>query len=433
MDLKLFVDTMEYLHFRPLDELDLPGLTGADSVTVVIPRITIRELDKHKSSHPIRAIRDRAKRVLAEIERAIKIGGAQKRKIGIEYFDVNPKDELEEFDLNPEWADDVLIASILAYTKNTGDANVALLTQDTGPRLSCHRLDIKAFELTEDLRLPEELNETEKENRALRQQLAQVTQLRPILSFGFAGQPEIESFARFSVQRPDDVDEEKISRIVQEIRDKYPRRLVDENERRMAYLVGLASTGEGPQQWDEYNERLESFYLEVEEHHRAIHKFNQAHRLRISFSGLIRNTGNAPAIDVDVLLRIPKPLNVYPEDGLPEEPEEPTPPRKPKSRFEEITLGALSRQYYPGALAPYLDLLGKPSTFEIRKVQEFNLVSDHFDRIKHGTTVNFPTIYIEFPSFEEACSFHVQYEIRPANTAAPFIGEMHFVLDKQAS
>ena len=44
MDQKLFVDTMVFLHFRPLGELDLPARVQSDTVTLVVPRITLREL-----------------------------------------------------------------------------------------------------------------------------------------------------------------------------------------------------------------------------------------------------------------------------------------------------------------------------------------------------------------------------------------------------
>ncbi|MBP7476722.1 MAG: hypothetical protein KA810_15845, partial [Pyrinomonadaceae bacterium] len=86
MSLKLFVDTMIFLHYRPLDELDLKTLTGGDEVSIVITNVLLHELDKHKSSHPIRKIRDRALRVLQDFEKGLDANESSERALPLEYF-----------------------------------------------------------------------------------------------------------------------------------------------------------------------------------------------------------------------------------------------------------------------------------------------------------------------------------------------------------
>ena len=46
----VFLDTMIYLHYKSLEEIDFVDLLNADIVKIVIPRITIKELDKEKSA-----------------------------------------------------------------------------------------------------------------------------------------------------------------------------------------------------------------------------------------------------------------------------------------------------------------------------------------------------------------------------------------------
>src|ERR1700750_282069 len=102
MELKVFLDTMVFLHFRPLDELGLKTLLRTDNITLVVPRVTLRELDKHKSSHPSQKIRDRARRALNDLETAI-TKSEFLGQLGIEYFATYPKEQLQRLNLNEAW------------------------------------------------------------------------------------------------------------------------------------------------------------------------------------------------------------------------------------------------------------------------------------------------------------------------------------------
>ena len=66
--MKLFLDSMLYLHYRAVEEIDLCAQFRTDTLTVVIPRIVLRELDKHKTTHPSSKVRERARRILKKIE-----------------------------------------------------------------------------------------------------------------------------------------------------------------------------------------------------------------------------------------------------------------------------------------------------------------------------------------------------------------------------
>ena len=115
---KLFVDTNVDLHYRPLPELNLPQLTNAKQVTVILPRITLRELDKHKSTHSSRKIKDRAGKVLAELELAVTEGTPLGGKIGVEFFQADLTDQLAAHGLDPHWHDEVMVAAALLVPKH---------------------------------------------------------------------------------------------------------------------------------------------------------------------------------------------------------------------------------------------------------------------------------------------------------------------------
>src|SRR5688572_28140989 len=116
MNTCIFPDTNIHLHFAPLDELDLSALAGVPlgDITVVIPRVVLRELDEKKSNHPSQRVRDRARRTLRDIEAALSGGGLLKGKIRVQLFDSYPTKEMDEYHLNAGWADDILFASAMA-------------------------------------------------------------------------------------------------------------------------------------------------------------------------------------------------------------------------------------------------------------------------------------------------------------------------------
>src|SRR5436305_645554 len=66
--LKLFIDTMIFLHFKQLPELKLHELFGVDEITIVVPTVTIRELDKHKTTHSSSKVKERAKKAIHAID-----------------------------------------------------------------------------------------------------------------------------------------------------------------------------------------------------------------------------------------------------------------------------------------------------------------------------------------------------------------------------
>jgi hypothetical protein len=73
-EVNVFLDTMVYLHFVPLEQIDLCGVLGADRVTILVPRVTLKELEKHKINHASARSRDRARQALALLEKHVESG-----------------------------------------------------------------------------------------------------------------------------------------------------------------------------------------------------------------------------------------------------------------------------------------------------------------------------------------------------------------------
>src|SRR5690606_37435868 len=76
----------------------------------------------------------------------------------------------------------------------------------------------------------------------------------------------------------------------------------------------------------DYNAKLDTFYSRWEAYLREEHAFREPECRRIQFAIEIRNTGTAPAEDVDVSFHFPDGFRLMTEDDLPVAPRQPESP-----------------------------------------------------------------------------------------------------------
>lgn len=65
----VFPDTNTFLHYQNIDQIDWPDVLGCDEVTIVITRIVIRELNRHKDGPTSPKIRERSAAALCSHSR----------------------------------------------------------------------------------------------------------------------------------------------------------------------------------------------------------------------------------------------------------------------------------------------------------------------------------------------------------------------------
>ncbi len=434
--MKVFLDSMIYLHYRSIEEIGLPSVLHTDSVTIVIPRVTLRELDKQKNTHQSSTVRNRARRILKKIEQWTSGQASVRQGVSVEFFPVVPTINYAKHGLNAQWSDDVLIASILEYRGTHSTEQIVLITQDSGPRLTAHQLGITVAELPEDMKLPEELSPLEIENRELSRMLERLQNALPQLTVCFAGSNEPETHARFSLPPPPDTMEDEIARKINDLRSRLPKQYPPKAPS-PAPRDSLTSLCEQylaldpipPEEYDRYNRDVDAYLAEYEQYMRETWEQNVALRRTIRFQIEIRNTGSAPADDVDILLHFPDGFTLMTGDDVPDLSKEPRPPRKPRSRMEMLTdsIGRIPNFTMPSLAIPDFRM---PTSFNIERTGSYR-VTDHFTRIKHGASVQLPEMFLTFNSYELAKSFHCDYTVRPANLPDPVGGEIHFVIERQ--
>lgn len=443
--MKVFFDTMMFLHYKSPDQLDFGGIFGPPPHTIVIPRITLRELDKHKNTHKSGRIQERARNVLKKIERWT--AGAEVRPgVSAEFVSAMPAVDYAKLGLNPDWSDDLLIAAVLQYKVDHATESVVLVTQDSGPRLTASHLNIRVQTLPDEYRLPQEPDPIELENRELAKTIATLQNARPKLILTFAGSVGSDGHACFTLPLPPASEDEAIAQKLEELRKKWPKQHPPEaappaaspHQARLALIVQRASAGSiapiPPDEYERYNRDVDEYMKAYDRYLRDTWEAQVAMKRSIRFEIQVQNIGNAPAEDVDILLHFPDGFRLCSEDGLPGRPEAPRPPKKPRSGFETI---AERMSFMPDLGLMHADMgratlpvFKMPRAFAIERTGSYD-VKDHFSRIKHGDGAVLPEMFLTFDSYASACSFKCQYTIRPANLPGAITGELHFVIEKE--
>src|SRR6266550_1517686 len=416
----LFLDSMVYTHYKPIEDVDWLVAVGAEKVTIVVPRVTLKELDKHKNTHPSAKIRDRVAGVLKRLEKYLPGGADLRPGVNISRYQRHPSDsELAERGLNAIWSDDVLIGTILLYRAEHPDAEVMLVTQDTGPKLTALDHDLKVLALPENLRLPAEQDPIQKENEQLRQMILKQQGARPELHLAFTGhdQPYIEIL----LDAPNPFPADKAKQTLTEIAAKHPR--VTPGESKVdAYILPR------PEEHVRYNGERETYLIEYEKY--LINKWNHENAVRrsLSLSFSLFNSGMRPAEDIDIHLYIPDGIIVHEREPSSRTPGEPTPPKPVRSAAqmmaERITgpVGLLGDMSFGSAsTGPFVG--PESSGLTIKRTNSYE-VTTHIQTLKHGYSVPIPPVHIEFES-EQPSSFGIKYSLHPANLPESVDGELH--------
>jgi len=435
--MKVFFDTMIFLHYRSLDQIDLTQILGPPPHTLLIPRITLRELDKHKNTHRSNRIQERARKVLKKIE-AWAGGNEVRTGVSAEFLSVIPMVDYAKLGLNPDWNDDILIATVLQYKTDHPDEAIILVTQDSGPRMTASQLGIAVLELPAKWKLPVEPDPIEVENRELAKTIAALQNALPKLVASFEGTDEPQQYATFALPPPPESMEHEIERKLAELKTKLPKQhppQPDPKSTASLFQSQLSSLGHialiTPEEYERYNIGVDEYIGDYERYMRDTWEAQAATKRSLRLEIEIRNIGNSPAEDVDVLLHFPDGFRLFSEDDFPSLPEEPRPPRKPRTSIQMMTE---SISYIPriDLGRPALPDFSMPGSFSIERTASYN-VRDHFQRIKHGDRVVLPEMFLTFDSYEAAGSFSCHYTIRPANLPEAITGELHFVIEKECA
>ncbi len=432
----VFLDTMVYLHCTSIDDIPFPDILDADHVTIVIPRITVQELDKHKNTHPSQNIRDRARRALKLIHsHATGECPPIRQNVNLQYFHGTKTFDYAGHGLDPTWNDDLLLGSIILFKESNSGVKVVLVSYDTGPQLTAHHHSIECIELPSKYQLPTAEDPLLKENRQLKNDLLRLQNISPRLLIGFQDCDDEQAHHDFILTCPNSIPAFDKDILLRKLREAFPpihppatpQKAKSSASAYPSLLAGINFDPIPDYEYDRYNSGLESFFTDHIKYLEQLAAYRTRSARTIVVELDIRNSGSAPADDIDLHMHFPDGFDLYTDADLPDEPIEPKPPDKPRSH-SQLRMSVLGRSIS----LPSLASITKPSvasSFSLKRTNSYDL-KDHFDRLKHGYLIRLKRLHVVFPSYEAASSFRIGYSISAANVPQATNAALDIVIKK---
>ena len=177
-------DTNLFIQCRPLQELDWSIWAEFDEIHVIVCRPVQREIDNQKTRGNDRVAK-RARKTNSLFRRIINSKNGyeliQEAKPQIKLL-VDPtyqpsSDLRDQLDYNE--IDDQIVGCVYSFKARNPEADVRLLTHDTGPMASAQMCSLPFAEIPDDWILPPESNDTEKENAKLREEVERYKKTEP--------------------------------------------------------------------------------------------------------------------------------------------------------------------------------------------------------------------------------------------------------------
>jgi hypothetical protein len=421
----IFPDTNIFLHFKPLNEVDLLKLIGCDEVEIVIAPVVIDELDRAKWDHQASGIRDRAKANARKISDWLAQGQPIRRGVSISLAARPPEEIFRKHQLDSGVGDDRLIASILEYQERYGVGTVVLLTADFGPQLRARSFGLPFIELPSNLELPPAQDAQKQEILKLQQQLARLQSRAPSLILTFEGKSDtLEIQLEPQLSAPPEG-------IVRQLEENM-RRL---KSNRYYNFTDEASSAVGPvtfalshvlEDMRPSQEEVERYQREVEEYRNKyeyylqhdLEVFNRQKRT-IELNLLLTNAGTALAEDVVLTLTLPEKLYWTKAPSSEEFMPIPTPPKPPRNKselmidsFAQITVS----QSYHTRLPHLSDDVYDISNELYRPVFEDTRLTWELGDLRHGSSIELEPLYVVFRDSDKISTFEFEVSIHEHKT-----------------
>lgn len=439
----LFLDTMIYLHFSPLENIPFNEIFDSEKIIIVFPYITAIELDKHKDTHQSQRIRDRASERLNMIYKTLTGTSTKIREnVFLEDYCRRPSEsDFASYELNPTWNDDVLMASILKFKQDHVDDQVVLISHDIGPKLRAHHFDISCVDLNDKYRLPQDEDPILKENKKLKNDLLRLQSAMPHLLVSFHGLSDEQNRIVYTLSTLKGTRIQNKEELIEKIRTDFPTLVPstpispDITEGIVGIAKAMANINLDPIPESEFTRYKKEVDLFLSKYSTYIDRFNAYHSRPIIILELdVRNFGEAPANDIDLHINFPDGFLVCTDKSLPEEPKPPKPPVKPRTShqmlFSNLNFDLKPSYFHDGITASLQDPFTLiPESFSLKQINGFEL-KDHFERIKHNYHIHIQPLYIIFPSYEKAHSFHFDYKLSAANIPQSECGKLNVIIEK---
>lgn len=367
----LVLDTNGFLECKHFDDVDWREIAGdKDVVLVILPKV-VHELDVHKFSHRNKKKAEKARKLLKRIEQLSDNNGSTKKGIPViaEYGLVA--------DVSSIYADDVIIAEVLALKRRHPDEKVMLASADTGMYLNARSKGVDVLKI-EDSLLETLVDERDEKIRELTEELQRLKnqQPKPYITFPGGDEKKIIDFSESDEQASDH---------------KFMEGLV---EREISEAIHKArSFGRYP--LDKNDSEILAYRKEYREYLEAVYNNN---RITFWISFELHNSGTAVAEDILVFLNFPETIELSksPFRAVKR-------PRRPYSF-------SVSHQF-PDAINSLMGSIGYDKDNWIRVEPKEHQVSYGRKLVHHNLMSDLDEIHCRFATVDDRRSFSIDYAI----------------------
>lgn len=444
----IYLDTNIFLHYQPFAQINWLEIVKAESVTIVIPPITIRELNKHKDSHPRAQIKKRAGETIKRLSGLLELGANAKltEKISVNFEDRDPFIDFATHQLNFNIQDDQLIASVLMKRQEAPDEYIVLVTSDLGLALvaKAGRQGINTQKMPENFRIADEPDPNENKVKQLEQQIRELNSRTPVLSLMYE---DGKQHAQINLPHPVLAEKSKVEEKINEIKGKFPKRKKEGSQdealssknalERASMLAAMSIMNMIPhEEIERYNSEAENYILAYTNFILRELEFENLKRRTIRLDIALTNDGTTPAEDIDIYLHFPDGFQLLEEEELPDSPKPPKPPVEPMTEMQRVANSLNYSQMIPSSVFfnPPDTLPKLPqnvSSPNIKRVNSYE-VHVHVQKIKHNLQVFLDPLFVIFEAFESANSFTIDYRILAANIPHEVTGDLHIIIQKDS-
>ena len=327
----VFIDTNTALHFKRPDQIDWLKLTGASEVVLIAAPILLRELEEQKVNNKSKKLRGRADKYIKWLRQfLLKPTNEVRPKVTWFFLPSEPQINFTDELLNESIGDDQLIASVLDYSRNSGERPL-VMTADIGLEAKLYHRNIDVLTLPDDLQLPDEPDPIERENEDLRNKIARYESRMPKLSVAFEGGVQHQEI---HVRDPKSY---KVKSLAQ-IKGEYPFKSRSGERDLSPSVSNFHDIEQGiiDEHISTYNQQLREYFSDYQKYLDLFTDWHEEICMYHTVKLVISNDGTAPASNVDIELYFPDGVVPVGDDNIPEEPKPPDAPEKNQGIFASL-------------------------------------------------------------------------------------------------
>ncbi len=407
----LVLDTNVYLHYKDFEQIDWKSLLG-DDVTICVPQVVLREIDKHKDQSRGR-VQKRAKRISSRFSEVFLQG--ESARIRVEEMSNPPVSAYDDAQYHKDINDDWIVLSAL-YSHHS-DSEIVIVSGDNGVLLKAKHHGLGFYKMPDSLLLAEEPSDEEKEIIKLRHELARYENRQPKPIVEFENRDSVLTIIKPSFL---DIQKELASYEI-ELKASNPYQLISD-EPESSLDRQFAPTYSTVHQKEEYNKELDDYFKKKLTLKNIQLGKNLLEQRFVKMVFWLCNLGTAPMGDTAVFISFPEDVPIYDENS------------KVSLDCEDPSKPVLKNNlsiYSPGVLG-FLGRVQKSSKsfvlWDPRKKLDSQELKYSSSRLIHGMRCpldNDNDVYIDIAS---CGSFTIKWIVIDSKLIDPVEGELHVVI-----